>query len=134
MDSRATTTSLPDVENTTVVIVGDSGVGKSSLAKRVAIVVYDITNRASFMSSGRWINIVRKEGGPDVVILLVGNKEEQSDRRQVKKQEASRLAAEVNAIFFETSAKTGHNVGGLLKTIAKWTSFNPLWINIFRPA
>ncbi|QRW21821.1 Ras domain-containing protein [Rhizoctonia solani] len=158
MDSRATTTSLPDVENTTVVIVGDSGVGKSSLAKRyvrfgahgcfprwftitvnyihissvrVAIVVYDITNRASFMSSGRWINIVRKEGGPDVVILLVGNKEEQSDRRafstsrQVKKQEASRLAAEVNAIFFETSAKTGHNVGGLLKTIAKCSSRNP---------
>ncbi|KAF8684045.1 hypothetical protein RHS04_01537 [Rhizoctonia solani] len=125
MDSRATTTSLPDVENTTVVIVGDSDVGKSSLAKRVAIVVYDITNRASFMSSGRWINIVRKEGGPDVVILLVGNKEEQSDRRQVKKQEASRLAAEVNAIFFETSAKTGHNVGGLLKTIAKCSSRNP---------
>ncbi|GAB1527509.1 hypothetical protein RhiTH_010684 [Rhizoctonia solani] len=83
------------------------------------------------MSSGRWINIVRKEGGPDVVILLVGNKEEQSDRRafstsrQVKKQEASRLAAEVNAIFFETSAKTGHNVGGLLKTIAKCSSRNP---------
>ncbi|KAF8745812.1 Rab subfamily of small GTPases, partial [Rhizoctonia solani] len=182
MDSRATTTNLPDVENTTVVIVGDSGVGKSSLAKRfahdvfdntcvatigvdlflktvyldkrairikfwdtsglerfytitvdyirissvrVAIVVYDITNRESFMSSGRWINIVRKEGGPDVVILLVGNKEEQSDRRQVKKQEASRLAAEVNAIFVETSAKTGHNVGGLLKTIAKCSSRNP---------
>ncbi|ELU40921.1 Ras domain-containing protein [Rhizoctonia solani AG-1 IA] len=158
MDSRATTTSLPDVENTTVVIVGDSGVGKSSLAKRFAHDVFDntcvatigvdlflktvyldkqsmrmlrwspnpcILDRASFMSSGRWINIVRKEGGPDVVILLVGNKEEQSDRRQVKKQEASRLAAEVNAIFFETSAKTGHNVGGLLKTIAKCSSRNP---------
>eukprot|EP00435_Cladocopium_sp_Y103_P043622 s1741_g12.t1 len=39
-----------------------------------AIVVYDITNRASFLNTSKWIEDVRSERGSDVVIILVGNK------------------------------------------------------------
>jgi small GTP-binding protein len=50
----------------------------------VAVVVYDITNRASFLNSSEWIKDVRAERGSEVVIMLVGNKTDLADRRQVR--------------------------------------------------
>merc|ERR1712039_959374 len=38
----------------------------------VAVVVYDITNRASFLNTAKWVEDVRTERGKDVVIILVG--------------------------------------------------------------
>jgi len=37
-----------------------------------AVVVYDITNRPSFLNTSKWIDDVRTERGKDVVIVLVG--------------------------------------------------------------
>ncbi|CAE6420535.1 unnamed protein product [Rhizoctonia solani] len=84
----------------------------------VAIVVYDITNRASFMSTSKWIDDVRSERGSDVIIVLVGNKADLSDKRQVTMEEATQRANELNIMFMETSAKAGHNVKTLFKKIA----------------
>jgi small GTP-binding protein len=49
----------------------------------VAVVVYDITNRASFLNTSKWIEDVRNERGNDVIIILVGNKTDLSEKRQV---------------------------------------------------
>lgn len=49
----------------------------------VAIVVYDITNRASFLNTEQWIEDVRAERGNDVLIMLVGNKSDLKQHRQV---------------------------------------------------
>ncbi|CAG7846277.1 Ras-related protein Rab6 {ECO:0000312/EMBL:AAF53168.1} AltName: Full=Protein warthog {ECO:0000303/PubMed:10459009} [Serendipita indica DSM 11827] len=84
----------------------------------VAIVVYDITNRASFLSTSKWIDDVRSERGNDVIIVLVGNKADLSDKRQVTHEEASTKATQLNLMFMETSAKAGHNVKSLFKKIA----------------
>jgi len=84
----------------------------------VAIVVYDITNRASFLSTNKWIDDVRSERGNDVIIVLVGNKADLSDKRQVTHEEATSKGTELNIMFMETSAKAGHNVKGLFKKIA----------------
>ncbi|KZS88342.1 GTP binding protein [Sistotremastrum niveocremeum HHB9708] len=84
----------------------------------VAIVVFDITNRASFLSTTKWIDDVRSERGNDVIIVLVGNKADLSDKRQVTHEEATTKASELNIIFMETSAKAGHNVKSLFKKIA----------------
>jgi len=84
----------------------------------VAIVVFDITNRASFMSTTKWIEHVRSERGNDVIIVLVGNKADLSDRRQVTLEEATAKSTELNILFMETSAKAGHNVKSLFKKIA----------------
>ncbi len=40
----------------------------------VAVICYDITNRASFLNTGKWTEDVRNERGDDVIIMLVGNK------------------------------------------------------------
>merc|ERR1712118_546972 len=51
----------------------------------VAIVVYDTTSRASFLSTVRWIEEVRSERHvDDVMIVLVGNKSDvMNEKRQV---------------------------------------------------
>ncbi|KAF8328691.1 ras family-domain-containing protein [Cantharellus anzutake] len=85
----------------------------------VAIVVFDITNRASFLSTTKWIEDVRSERGSDVLIVLVGNKADLSDKRQVTLEEAQARSTELSlTMFMETSAKAGHNVKSLFKKIA----------------
>ncbi|KAI1707315.1 ras family domain-containing protein [Ditylenchus destructor] len=76
----------------------------------VAIVVYDITNANSFHQTSKWIDDVRTERGSDVIIMLVGNKTDLADKRQVSTEEGEHKAKELNVMFIETSAKAGYNV------------------------
>ena len=55
----------------------------------VAVVVYDTTSRASFLNSSKWIDDIRSERGDDVVVMLVGNKTDLGDRRQVSVEEGA---------------------------------------------
>mmetsp|Transcript_44507 Transcript_44507/g.102734 ORF Transcript_44507/g.102734 Transcript_44507/m.102734 type:complete len:214 (-) Transcript_44507:63-704(-) len=83
-----------------------------------AIVIYDITNRSSFFNTTKWIEDVRQERGSEVVIILVGNKTDSSDRRQVSTEEGEEKAKEAGVMFIETSAKVGHNVKTLFRQLA----------------
>ncbi|CAJ0589233.1 unnamed protein product [Cylicocyclus nassatus] len=84
----------------------------------VAVVVYDITNANSFHQTSKWIDDVRTERGSDVIIMLVGNKTDLGDKRQVSTEEGQRKANELNVMFIETSAKAGYNVKQLFRRIA----------------
>ncbi|EIE89861.1 hypothetical protein RO3G_14572 [Rhizopus delemar RA 99-880] len=72
----------------------------------VAVVVYDITKD------------VRAERGLEVIIVLVGNKTDLSDKREVTLEEGEKKASDTGVLFIETSAKAGHNVKSLFKRIA----------------
>ncbi|KAI9341659.1 ras family-domain-containing protein [Obelidium mucronatum] len=85
----------------------------------VAVVVFDITNRTSFQNTNKWIDDVRAERGNDVIIVLVGNKTDLSDKRQVSTEEGEKKAKEANVLFIETSAKAGYNVKALFRKIAQ---------------
>lgn len=87
----------------------------------VAIVVYDVTNKKSFEYIDKWIEDVKSERGEENVILcIVGNKNDLVDERQVSTEEGERKAQVLNAkIFMETSTKAGFNVKNLFKKIAK---------------
>ncbi|XP_056592831.1 ras-related protein Rab-6A isoform X1 [Triplophysa dalaica] len=84
----------------------------------VAVVVYDITNVNSFQQTTKWIDDVRTERGGDVIIMLVGNKTDLADKRQVAIEEGERKAKELNVMFIETSAKAGYNVKQLFRRVA----------------
>ncbi|XP_020340892.1 ras-related protein Rab-6A isoform X2 [Oncorhynchus nerka] len=84
----------------------------------VAVVVYDITNVNSFQQTTKWIDDVRTERGSDVIIMLVGNKTDLADKRQVAIEEGERKAKELNVMFIETSAKAGYNVKQLFRRVA----------------
>ncbi|KAJ2853608.1 GTPase Ryh1 [Coemansia erecta] len=85
----------------------------------VALVIYDITNRESFSQTSKWIDDVRAERGNDVIIVLVGNKTDLNDSRQVSTEEGEKKARDLNVMFMETSAKAGHHVKALFKKIAQ---------------
>ncbi|RYR17549.1 hypothetical protein Ahy_B03g062260 isoform A [Arachis hypogaea] len=47
----------------------------------VAVIVYDVANRQSFLNTTKWVEEVRQERGTDVIIVLVGNKTDLVDKR-----------------------------------------------------
>ncbi|XP_021752283.1 ras-related protein RABH1e [Chenopodium quinoa] len=84
----------------------------------VAVIVYDVSNRQSFLSTTKWIDEVRTERGSDVIIVLVGNKTDLVDKRQVSIEEGDNKARDAGVIFLETSAKAGFNIKPLFRKIA----------------
>lgn len=69
-----------------------------------------VADANSFHQTSKWIDDVRTERGSDVIIMLVGNKTDLSDKRQVSTEDGDRKARELNVMFIETSAKAGYNV------------------------
>jgi Ras-related protein Rab-6A len=84
----------------------------------VAVIVYDVANSNSFQQTSRWIEEVRSERGSDVIIMLVGNKTDLADKRQVSTEDGEQKAKELNVMFIETSAKAGYNVKQLFRRVA----------------
>ncbi|KAL8671726.1 MAG: hypothetical protein Q9168_003771 [Polycauliona sp. 1 TL-2023] len=85
----------------------------------VAVVVYDISSLKSFQNTRKWVDDVRGERGNDVIIVLVGNKTDLGDKREVTQQMGEEEAKRCGALFVETSAKAGANVKGLFRKIAQ---------------
>ncbi|KAL4435375.1 hypothetical protein ABPG74_022858 [Tetrahymena malaccensis] len=84
----------------------------------VAVVCYDITNKVSFDNVAKWIEDVRAERGHDVIICLVGSKNDLVDKRVVQTTDGQTKAKELDVKFFEVSALTGQNVQQLFRSIA----------------
>ncbi len=84
----------------------------------MAVVCYDISDRASFLNTTQWIEDVRAERGSEVVIMLVGNKTDLSDKRQVSVEEGEAKATHDGLLFIETSAKAGYNIKALFRKLA----------------
>ncbi|CUM64579.1 uncharacterized protein PRCAT00002186001 [Priceomyces carsonii] len=86
----------------------------------VAVICYDITNKKSFINLEKWVNDVKLERGDDVIIVIVGNKSDLSNKRQVSVEECEALSKKIGAKFFiETSTKANYNVKLLFKKIAQ---------------
>ena len=75
-----------------------------------AFVVYDITNKNSFLNVKSWIEDCKKQSPKTVFMVLIGNKVDLEDKRQVSYEEGSVFAEKNGMLFFETSAKTGKNI------------------------
>lgn len=85
---------------------------------RAAVVVYSIADRKSFDVVPKWTKEVRNICG-DIPLTLLGNKIDLETDRHVKKEEGVSQAAQINAEFFETSAKTGELINATFTSIAK---------------
>ncbi|KAG9457070.1 hypothetical protein H6P81_001578 [Aristolochia fimbriata] len=76
-----------------------------------AIIVYDISSTESFSRAKKWVQELQKQGNPNMVMALAGNKADLEEKRKVLAEASrSRVYAEENGLFFlETSAKTAAN-------------------------
>jgi Ras-related protein Rab-5C len=114
---------------------------------QAALVVYDLTKPASLIKAKHWVAELQRQASPGIVIALVGNKldltndggasggsdaadddapaegdgnedDASGGARKVSTDEARGYAEEESLLFFETSAKTGHNVTEVFTAIA----------------
>ena len=75
-----------------------------------AFVVYDITRKQSFDSVDRWINDLRAAADKNLTIIIIGNKCDLEDQRQVNKEQGEEKAKNSEVAFMETSALSGENL------------------------
>lgn len=79
-----------------------------------ALLVYDATKQSTFQNCLKWMEELRQNAEPDIVIMLVGNKvdvcEEQDSARQVYYDAAAEFARQHGLFFSEASAVSGTNV------------------------
>ena len=75
-----------------------------------ALLVYDVTSRDSFNNVSTWLNNARALANPDISIVLVGNKLDLTQEREVNYMEASQFCQDNDLMFLETSALTNEGV------------------------
>ena len=75
-----------------------------------ALIVYDITNKFSFDSVDKWVQDLNSYGDKNITLLLVGNKSDLEEKRQITKENGEEKAKSFNLGFIETSACSGDNI------------------------
>uniref|UniRef100_A0A5B7A4W0 Putative ras-related protein RABA5c n=1 Tax=Davidia involucrata TaxID=16924 RepID=A0A5B7A4W0_DAVIN len=75
-----------------------------------ALIVYDISRRTTFESVGRWLDELNSHSDTTVARMLVGNKCDLENIRDVSVEEGKNLAEEEGLFFIETSALDSMNV------------------------
>ncbi|XP_031582362.1 ras and EF-hand domain-containing protein isoform X2 [Oreochromis aureus] len=83
------------------------------------VVMYDVTVEESFKAVRPWITNVQEAAGEGIPILLLGNKMDMDEDREVSFKEAERLAYENKVMFFEVSAYMGKNLTESLTHLAR---------------
>uniref|UniRef100_A0ABI7X2S2 RAB17, member RAS oncogene family n=1 Tax=Felis catus TaxID=9685 RepID=A0ABI7X2S2_FELCA len=74
----------------------------------------------SFCKAQQWLQDLEREAPPgEVVVMLVGNKTDVGERREVTFQEGKEFAESKKLLFMEASAKLNHQVTEVFSTIAQ---------------
>ena len=88
------------------------------------ILVFDITNKETFDLLETWLNELKETNKADVSKVLIGNKADLAEHREVTVEDANKLADNMKCKYFEASAKTGENIKEALDEIAKISFIN----------
>eukprot|EP00066_Takifugu_rubripes_P002657 XP_003964721.1 PREDICTED: ras-related protein Rab-26 [Takifugu rubripes] len=83
------------------------------------LLLYDVTNKASFDNIQTWLTEIHDYAQQDVVLMLLGNKADAAQERVVKREDGERLAKEFGVPFMETSARSGLNIDLAFTAVAK---------------
>ena len=75
-----------------------------------ALLVYDITRKSTFENIDNWLIDLRTNADKDILIVLIGNKSDLLDNREVSSEDAQTKAEQYNVAYMETSAKNGDNI------------------------
>ena len=90
----------------------------------VAFIVYDITNPDTLNNAIYWINQIKNKGERNCIIVLLGNKNDLSERR-IERETALNVSEMNNTMFSEVSAKTGSNINDIMIQVAKRLALIP---------
>jgi small GTP-binding protein len=85
----------------------------------LAILVFDITQKQTFTVLHEFYDLMQQRAPPDCTYILVGNKSDLADQRQVTQDEAEEYRLQIGADFyFETSALKGSGVKEMFQKVA----------------
>ena len=82
------------------------------------VVVFDVTNQESFKNVRLWMDRISENACADIIKVLVGNKIDLEQQRQISKQDAEELAAQYKMDYYESSAKMNTNVAPIFENMA----------------
>ncbi len=95
-----------------------------------AVVVFDVTNKLSFMHLNEWVKAVLDNCGK-IPLVIAGNKIDLEEQRQVSTEEGKQVAEQLARTlgyaeipYFETSAKTGDRVDQLFRKMGELIIFD----------
>ena len=83
---------------------------------RGCVMVFDLTNRQTFEHLDGWYSDLQQNCG-SVPCILVGNKADLSQMRQVSSEEGKKKAEKLGLMYLESSAKDGTEVDDVFKNV-----------------
>ena len=85
----------------------------------LGILVYSVCSKESFNNLGKWIEQLTKNSLPNSKIILIGNKSDDEQNREVTYEEGKKICEKYNLeFFFEISAKNGYSSPNFLELAA----------------
>ena len=87
------------------------------------LLVYDITKKKSFDNIDKWYSELKSNSDEKIYTMLLGNKSDLEENREVSIEEAEKKAKNFNIAFMETSAYNGNNIN---------KAFNELINNVYQ--
>ena len=85
------------------------------------ILVFDVTKQNTFDALEGWLKDLKENNKLDIKKVLIGNKIDLEEEREVKKEDAQEFAENIGCKYYEGSAKTGQNINEALDEIARIT-------------
>ena len=73
----------------------------------IVFIVFDITNRKTFESIPKWIELIKSI--EKNILVLIGNKDDLEEKREVEEKEGEELAKKNEIAYYELSAKRDNN-------------------------
>ena len=84
------------------------------------IIVFDITNKESFLSLNKWLTDAKNNTSENTIYVICGNKIDLKERRTVNENEINEyIEKNTGVIYMECSAKNGQGIKDLFNVIAK---------------
>ena len=74
------------------------------------LIVFDLSSKSTFQNVEKWFNKIKKTADPTINLILIGNKSDLKDKRQISTEEGENKAKEMNVAYLETSALNADNV------------------------
>ena len=81
-------------------------------------IIFDITEKKSFDSIEFWLDEIKRYAHQNAVIILIGNKKDSEDKREISFEDASSFAEQIGIKYFETSAINGNGLDHVIRVIA----------------
>ena len=75
-----------------------------------ALLVYDITKKHTFENAAKWLQELKDYADDNIVVMLVGNKTDLNNLREVKHEDSKAFSDKNELAFIETSALDSTNV------------------------